>query len=179
MGQAELKQVVNTTDIPTSSSWARQFPPNPSSCSGRVRWPRDREAKEQFDIVLSTRHRVLAVTDAAVLSTMVDGTISSCAWLDGPTGGASRTLTAPCRPRTVLGVVMNDVDLRRSSYYGGYGYAYYAYYVARPTATGTGNAVNGPAATDQGLDIIDVDHVDVMSVMALLPRSRTPRSGGR
>jgi hypothetical protein len=36
---------------------------------------------------------------------------------------------------------MNDVDLRRSSYYGGYGYAYYAYYGSEANGNGHGHGV--------------------------------------
>jgi Mrp family chromosome partitioning ATPase len=69
------------------------------------------------------------VTDAAVLSTMVDGAI-----LVVRMGSTARTSVrrAQSQLHTVhgrlVGAVLNDVDFRAGLYGGGYGYYYYYYY---------------------------------------------------
>ena len=106
-----------------------QLPPNPSELLGSDRMREVlAEARETFDVVLFDSPPLLAVTDAAVLSTMVDGVI-----LVVRVGSTSREAVrrAAGHLRTVhsriLGAVLNDIDVSRGGYYGGYGYYYYAY----------------------------------------------------
>jgi capsular exopolysaccharide synthesis family protein len=118
-----------------------QFPPNPSELLGSAAMRRAvEEAKKHFDVVLFDTPPLLAVTDAAVLSTMVDGTV-----LVVRTGATAREAVrrAVGQLRTVtsrvLGVVLNDVTSRGGSYYGGYGYYYYAYYGHETNGNGKKN----------------------------------------
>ena len=119
-----------------------QLPPNPSELLGSERMREVlAEARESFDVVLFDSPPLLAVTDAAVLSTMVDGVI-----LVVRVGATSREAVrrAATHLRTVhsriLGAVLNDIDSARGGYYGGYGDYYYSYQ-AHPTAHVQGRGV--------------------------------------
>ena len=77
VGRARLADVVRTVDVPNLSVLVSgQFPPNPSELLGS---PAMREmieeAKAHFDMIVIDSPPVLAVTDASVLSSLVDGTI--------------------------------------------------------------------------------------------------------
>jgi len=144
VGQAELEHAVNATAVPNLFVLGSgQFPPNPSELLGSNAMANViREANEQFDVVLFDSPPLLAVTDAAVLSTMVDGTILVVRMGSTARQAVRRALgQLHAVHARVLGTVMNDVDLRRSSYYGGYGYAYYAYYGSEANGNGNGGGV--------------------------------------
>ena len=144
VGQAELAHAVNATDVPNLFVLGSgQFPPNPSELLGSSAMANViREANEQFDVILFDSPPLLAVTDAAVLSTMVDGTILVVRMGSTAKQAVRRALgQLHAVHARVLGTVMNDVDLRRSSYYGGYGYAYYAYYGSEANGNGNGGGV--------------------------------------
>ena len=144
VGEADLEHAVNQTDVPNLFVLGSgQFPPNPSELLGSNAMANViREAREQFDVVLFDSPPLLAVTDAAVLSTMVDGTILVIRMGATARQAVRRALgQLHAVHARVLGAVMNDVDLRKSSYYGGYGYAYYAYYGTE--ADGNGGANGG------------------------------------
>lgn len=122
------------------------FPPNPSELLGSAAM-RDviAEAKTQFDVILFDSPPVLAVTDAAVLSTMVDGTIVVVRAGSTAREGVRRTL-AQLRAvhGRLLGGVMNGVDARGGGRYGGYGYYYYySYYGSDANGNGNGKGVLG------------------------------------
>ena len=139
VGEAELSAAVNATDVPNLFVLGSgHFPPNPSELLGSSAMRNVlREAKEQFDVVLFDSPPLLAVTDAAVLATMVDGTVLVVRMGSTARQAVRRALSQLQAVRVrVLGAVMNDVDLTRSSYYGGYGYAYYAYYGSEANGNG-------------------------------------------
>ncbi len=139
VGEAELEHAVNATDVPNLFVLGSgHFPPNPSELLGSPAMRNVlREAKEQFDVVLFDSPPLLAVTDAAVLATMVDGTVLVIRMGSTARQAVRRALSQLTAVRVrVLGAVMNDVDLTRSSYYGGYGYAYYAYYGSEANGNG-------------------------------------------
>ena len=106
-----------------------QLPPNPSELLGSQRMREVlAEARERFEVVLFDSPPLLAVTDAAVLSTIVDGTILVVR-TGATTRQAVRRATSLLRVvhSRVLGAVLNDIDSKAGSYYGSaYGY-YYAY----------------------------------------------------
>jgi tyrosine-protein kinase Etk/Wzc len=137
VGEADLEHAVSKTEVPNLFVLGSgQFPPNPSELLGSTAMRKVlAEARDQFDVVLFDSPPLLAVTDAAVLATMVDGTVIVIR-MGATARQAVRRALAQLHAvhGRVLGAVMNDVDLRKSSYYGGYGYAYYAYY---------GNEANG------------------------------------
>jgi capsular exopolysaccharide synthesis family protein len=129
MGTASLEEAARATQVPNLAVLpSGQFPPNPSELLGS---PAMREvlraAKERYDVVLFDSPPLLAVTDAAVLSTLVDGTILVVRTASTAREAVRRALG---QLRTVhgrvLGAVLNDVNVRGSAYYGGYGY-YYTY----------------------------------------------------
>ena len=131
VGRAKLMDVINESEIPNLSVLGSgPFPPNPSELLGSQAM-RDilRQARESFDIVLLDSPPLLAVTDAAVLSTMVDGAI-----LVVRMGSTARTSVRRAKSQLhtvhgrLIGTVLNDVDFRAGLYGGGYGYYYYYYY---------------------------------------------------
>lgn len=132
VGNAALADAVRTTEVPSLSVLpSGQFPPNPSELLGSPAMQNVlHDAQGMFDIVLFDTPPLLAVTDAAVLSTMVDGTIlvvrMGSTTRDAVRQAAMRLRNVRAR---VLGAVLNDMSQKAGSYYGGYGaYTYYAYY---------------------------------------------------
>ena len=132
VGHAALTDAVRTTEVPSLSVLpSGQFPPNPSELLGSPAMQNVlHDAQGMFDIVLFDTPPLLAVTDAAVLSTMVDGTIlvvrMGSTTRDAVRQAAMRLRNVRAR---VLGAVLNDMSSKAGSYYGGYGaYTYYAYY---------------------------------------------------
>ena len=83
------------------------------------------ELKQHFDYVLVDTPPVMPVTDAAVVSAKVDGTIMVIA-----SGAVSPAIAVEAKTRLeqagahLLGVVLNKVDVAANSHYG-YGYYYY------------------------------------------------------
>lgn len=86
------------------------------------------ELKQHFDYVLIDTPPIMPVTDAAVVSAKVDGTILVIA-----SGAVSPSVAVEAKTRLeqagahLLGVVLNKVDVGANSHYG-YGYGYYYYY---------------------------------------------------
>jgi len=107
-------------------------PPNPadllsSSTMGQLL----DELRGRFDHVVIDSPPLLAVTDATVLSTLVDGVILVVE--SGATARAALTRSYQILQSAgarILGVVLNKVDLRRDGYYGSYyrSHYYYHYY---------------------------------------------------
>jgi capsular exopolysaccharide synthesis family protein len=131
VGTESLEAVAQPTDIPNLSIVpSGQFPPNPSELLGSAQM-RDliEHAKQSFDIVLIDSPPVLAVTDAAVLSTIVDGSVIVIR-LGVTTREAVRRSVSQLRVVNgrILGAVLNAVDFRGPSYQGGYGYYYERFY---------------------------------------------------
>ena len=83
------------------------------------------ELKQHFDYVLVDTPPIMPVTDAAVVSAKVDGTILVIA-----SGAVSPSIAVEAKTRLeqagahLLGVVLNKVDVAANSHYG-YGYYYY------------------------------------------------------
>ena len=130
VGRASFDEAVRATEIehlfvlPSGA-----FPPNPSELLGSAAMKRLlEEAGSRFDIVLLDSPPLLAVTDAAVLSTVADGTLVVVR-----TGKTSRAAVRRALGQLttvqgrLIGAVMNDVDARDSGYGGGYSYYYYYY----------------------------------------------------
>ncbi|HEU5180543.1 MAG TPA: polysaccharide biosynthesis tyrosine autokinase [Candidatus Polarisedimenticolia bacterium] len=132
-GNAELDSIVQETQIPNlflvSSG---PIPPNPSELL----------ASEHFDFLLETLRRssrfdhvmidsppLLSVADPVIMASKAGGTI-----LVVQCGRTARMAVARGREKltqakaNILGVVLNDVDMRHGEYYGNqYGYHYRAY----------------------------------------------------
>jgi capsular exopolysaccharide synthesis family protein len=104
-------------------------PPNPAElvASGMMKQLLS-EAVAKFDYVILDSPPVLHVTDGRVLAAQADA-VMLVVW----GGVTSRTLVNQARDllsqvnANVIGVVLNNVDLSASSYYGRYRYRYYRY----------------------------------------------------
>ena len=131
IGEHTLDDVVHETGVPNLSIVASgRFPPNPAELLGSTRMQEIlHEAKARFDVVLLDSPPLLAVTDAAVLSTMVDGVVLVIRTERTKRDAVRRALghLRSVRGR-LLGAVLNDVDMRSGAYYGSYGHYYYSYY---------------------------------------------------
>jgi len=133
VGVTPFGDAVRATDAPNLSVLASgQFPPNPSELLGsRQMRAVLEEATRVFDMVVIDAPPVLAVTDASVISSLVDGTIVVVR-LGKTARDAVQRAVAQLRivNGRILGAVLNDVNFRSGVYYGGYGYYYHEFYGA-------------------------------------------------
>ena len=131
-GQRRLEDVVSETRIPNLFVLGSgPFPPNPSELLGSTAM-RDliHQASSRYDFVLIDTPPLLAVTDAAVLSTMADGVIVVVRMASTARTALRRALSQlEAVSGRLIGTVLNDVDMRRGGYYySNYGYYYYYYH---------------------------------------------------
>jgi capsular exopolysaccharide synthesis family protein len=135
VGETTLDAAIHETEIPNLSLLASgRFPPNPAELLGSSRMQEIlRDAKGKFDVVLLDSPPLLAVTDAAVLATMVDGVVLVIRTQRTKRDAVRRAIghVRSVRGR-LLGAVLNDVDMRSGAYYGSYGHYYYSYYGREP-----------------------------------------------
>jgi len=118
-----VKTTVNNLFILTSGP----IPPNPAELLGSKKM-RDfiEELKNEFDLVLIDAPPVLAVTDAQILSTIVDGVIFIVSY-----GEAQKKALIDAKHLIdkvggkILGIVFNKVPEAVSGYYGKYYKGYY------------------------------------------------------
>jgi capsular exopolysaccharide synthesis family protein len=128
-GPLSLNGEVQATDVPNLAViTSGPLPPNPSELLGSQRMQSLlNQLREQFDVVIVDTAPLLPVTDALVLSAVVDGVmlvVDADATRAGATSQARQQLEqAGAR---VIGVVMNKLTARR----GGYHYSYYYHYYA-------------------------------------------------
>ena len=123
---------------------AGPVPPNPAELlASNLMAALLAKAAQDFDHVLLDSSPVLPVTDATILSSLVEGVVLVAASGATPKGALVRT----CRilegaGAHILGTVLNKVDLRHQGYYGDYGYYYYYYshYYSRQPYGGNSNA---------------------------------------
>jgi capsular exopolysaccharide synthesis family protein len=103
-------------------------PPNPSELifSTQMR-ALIREASAEYDLVLLDAPPLLNVADGRILSTMVEGTIMVVKGSATPREMVRRAeIYISEVGGRLIGVVLNDVDLRRDGYYHYAGYEYYS-----------------------------------------------------
>ena len=94
-----------------------------------------RDLRKRFKFVVIDSPPVLPVTDAMILSTLVDGVVfvvESGATVRGAVTRARKILKNV--GANVLGIVLNKVDVRHDGYYGEYGHSYYRSEDEGPTA---------------------------------------------
>jgi tyrosine-protein kinase Etk/Wzc len=121
------KHVVDNLDILCCGT----TPPNPAELLGSKRMQDFiKQMTIKYDLVLFDSPPLLAVTDAAVLSTIVDGAIlvvSAGATRAAAIHRASEFLTTV--GGKLLGCVLNNFDVKKAygGYYGSYSYNYYGY----------------------------------------------------
>lgn len=128
VGEATLDEVAKPTGI--DNLWsipAGPTPPNPADILHSERFRRFiAELGDRFDRVIVDSPPVVAVTDSAIISTLMDGTVfvvrafKTSRHLSGQGLRALRDVDAP-----IVGAVLNAVNLNRSEYSYYYHYYYY------------------------------------------------------
>ncbi len=127
-GNCQLEEVILKTSIPGIDIIASgPVPPNPSEMLGSKQMTQLLESvRGKYDRIIVDSPPVTAVTDAVILSRMVDGVILvvRAAETHGEIvkNGLQLLQSAQCR---ILGAVLNGVNMGRDSYYY---YQYYYYY---------------------------------------------------
>lgn len=104
------------------------IPPNPSELLGSNKMKEViKELKEQAEIVLFDSPPVIAVTDALVLATQVDGVVLVLDFGEVHREAAKQTKQLLEKVKAkILGAVLNKIDMQKEGYY--YPYYYYYYY---------------------------------------------------
>ncbi|WP_339226782.1 CpsD/CapB family tyrosine-protein kinase [Oceanobacillus sp. FSL K6-2867] len=99
------------------------IPPNPSELLGSKRMQRMiAEARELYDVIIFDTPPVLAVTDAQILSALVDGSILVVRSKSTETESAQKAIESLRAVNAkVLGTVLNDRDKKESNQYYYYG----------------------------------------------------------
>ncbi|WP_278473919.1 CpsD/CapB family tyrosine-protein kinase [Turicibacter sanguinis] len=126
-GQVKFEEVAQITGSQLTVITSGPIPPNPSELLGSKKMKQVLDdLKGEFDIVLIDAPPVGIVTDAAILSTIVDGVVLVVASGRTEIDGAKRAkqLLENVRAR-ILGVVMTMIPVSKKGYYG---YQYYSYY---------------------------------------------------
>lgn len=129
LGESNIDDVVKATQVP--NLWvipSGPLPPNPAELLHAARFREVMaELRKRYDRIIFDSPPLGAVTDAAVLSTTVDGVVlvaKSARTTRDMLGRTTRQL-ADVKAK-ILGCVLNDVDLSRREY--GYNYYYYYYH---------------------------------------------------
>jgi len=104
------------------------IPPNPSELLGSNKMKELlKELQEQADFVIFDSPPVIAVTDALVLATQVDGVVLVLNFGEVPREAAIQTKELLNKVKAnILGVVLNKIDMEKEGQY--YPYYYYYYY---------------------------------------------------
>ena len=129
VGEEDWKSVINNTSIQGLDYISvGPIPPNPAELVGSERMREVMETfLEQYDRVILDSPPIMAVTDPLVLSKMVDGVV-----LVLSAGVSTKDQVKQARQQlqsvqaNILGVVLNNIDTAKDSYY--YNYQYYHYY---------------------------------------------------
>ena len=105
-------------------------PPNPAQLlSSSAMEAMLLQFRKAYKFVVIDSPPVLPVTDAMILSTFVDGVV----FVIGSGTTVRGAVTRSCKilhnvGASILGIVLNKVDLRHGEYYGSYGHYYYNYH---------------------------------------------------
>jgi capsular exopolysaccharide synthesis family protein len=130
VGNADLDTVVKKTEIPNLSVvTCGPIPPNPAELIGSEKMKEFiKLSRERFDRILFDSPPIIAVTDAVILATMVDGVIqiiqcerTAC---DIILNGKQKLMDVNAR---ILGTLLNDVHVEKGGYYYYHYYHYYYY----------------------------------------------------
>jgi capsular exopolysaccharide synthesis family protein len=132
LGTASVTEMIKETGIPNLYLLpCGALPPNPAELLHAVRFKHMiSQLSASFDRVIFDSPPVGAVTDAAILARLTDGTV-----LVAKSGRTSRDTLAMARRQVagdgsvnVLGCILNDLDLSKQGQYGYYYYSRYGYY---------------------------------------------------
>lgn len=128
-GQAKPEAVIQRTGIPNLDLIATgPFPPNPAEIVLRHEFTSFLEyAKRTYDRIIFDCPPVLAVSEAGILASMVDGCLL-VVWAGQTSRKLSQLAAQTLRERgaNILGVILNNLDFGRVGYY--YYSTYYGYY---------------------------------------------------
>jgi capsular exopolysaccharide synthesis family protein len=131
-GNLDYKEAIKTTEIVSGLDiiTSGPIPPNPAELIGSQKMKNFlNQVKEDYDIVLVDASPVGMVTDAAILSSIVDGTIFVCAVGETDVEGAKSTKELLDKVNAnILGVVLNKVPIKERGGYYRYQYYRYSYY---------------------------------------------------
>ena len=129
-GQVAIEDAISTTNVDNLFLLpCGAMPPNPAELVGSPKMKQLLAAvRESFDMVVVDTVPILLVSDAMPLSTMVDGTVIV---VNGP--GTAKHLVADACMRLhsvgakILGIVLNNVDVRSPDYYYSHYHSYGGY----------------------------------------------------
>jgi capsular exopolysaccharide synthesis family protein len=135
-GKHSLTDVLQRYD-PQLDLWvlpSGSVPPNPADLIGSDAMSELlHELSSRFEHVIIDSPPVLPVTDATILSSLVDGVVLITESGVTPRGGLMRSASIlESAGARILGVVLNKFDPRQQGYYGNYGYYYTRYYHKYP-----------------------------------------------
>ncbi len=129
VGKAPLEMVIKKTPVPNLDLiTCGVIPPNPSELLASEKMKGFLEQlKAEYQMILFDSPPVIAVTDAAVLSLLLDGVVlvAGARQTSQEALARAKTLLENVKAR-ILGVVLNKVDAK--STYGSYYYYYYYHY---------------------------------------------------
>ena len=128
--EGKMETIINPTDVENLQIiYSGAIPPNPSELIGsELMRNMIAELKEKYDVVLFDAPPVMAVTDAAVLSQLINQFILVVRFGSTDKDSINHTLTALSNVNTILtGVVFNDLN-QKNSYYSKNYYSYHQYY---------------------------------------------------
>jgi capsular exopolysaccharide synthesis family protein len=130
VGEGSLEDAIKSTDVPNLFILpCGPLPPNPAELLQTERFlSLVKRLGEKFDRVLFDSPPVMAVTDATILSRIMDGTIIVAR--ASRTGRDSLARTAgqiKAVGSNLVGIVLNDVDLSAPGYHRYYAYKYQYY----------------------------------------------------
>ncbi len=127
LGEIELESIIKSTQVPNLSIvTCGNIPPNPSEIMHSAVMEKFCNAiRERFDMVIFDTPPAMTVTDAIILSSIVDGVIITIKSGSTVKDTAKRCVSQITTNKgEMLGAVVNEVDITR----GGYYYHYYAHY---------------------------------------------------
>jgi len=146
-GSPDVSLALSRTKVPTLMVMpSGPVPPNPSELLGSVRMHKFLvQLSAKFDVIILDTAPLIAVTDATVLATQVDGVI-----LVIKSGATRRKILQRAVKQLedvqakIIGAVLNQVNVRNSSYYNA---SYYAHYYGEKEDGGKGVRLveNSPA----------------------------------
>jgi capsular exopolysaccharide synthesis family protein len=149
MNEATIEDVAQPTVVPNLWSIpAGPLPPNPADLLHSARFKRLlEELSERFDRVIIDSPPIVAVTDSAIVSTLVDGTVFVVRGFQTPRNLAAQGLRSLRDvDANIIGVVLNAVNLN-SNEYNYYYYYYYkreGYYSTKQVAGAADHTENAP-----------------------------------
>ncbi len=129
LGNTSLEEAIHELQVTNLSLLCcGTLPPNPSELLGSEAMKKLIERfKERYDVILFDSPPVVAVTDAAVLSTQIDGTILIISSGETTRNAVNRAKSLLNNVQAlILGAVLNNVKIEGR--YGSYYYYYYYHY---------------------------------------------------